>query len=109
MNDSVAYLQVVSAIRQSGVPNYRGLRVPLQSSFNWAYLKQNITGYRDQKLIDYLKFGFPLGLNDHTDIKGNSDSNHSSATLHPKAVEQYIQFELDQYALLGPFKDPPHH
>ena len=32
VNDPVAYLQAASAIRDSGVPNYRGARIPLWSS-----------------------------------------------------------------------------
>ena len=108
VNDPVAYLQAASAIRDSGVPNYRGARIPLRSSFNWAYLEENISGYHDQRLFDYIKFGFPLGLNHLPDIKLNAETNHSSATLHPQAVNQYIDLELDHGALLGPFSTPPH-
>ena len=108
VNDPVAYLHAVSAIRHSGVANYRGARIPLQSSFNWEYLQQNIDGYHDKKLLDYIKFVFPLGLNDLPDIKVNAQSNHSSATFHPQAVDQYIDLELEHGALLGPFRDPPH-
>ena len=104
----MAYLHAVSAICHSGVPNYKGARIPLQSSFNWEYLEQNINGCHDKKLLDYIKFGFPLGLNDLPDIKVNAQSNHSSATLHPQAVDQYIELELNHGALLGPFRDAPH-
>ena len=102
----MAYLDAVSAIHHSGVPNYRGTHIPLRFSFNWEYLEQNISGYHDQKLFDYIKLGFPLGLNHLPDIKVNAETNHSSATLHPQAVDQYIEVELNHGALLGPFRDP---
>ena len=85
-----------------------GACIPLRSLFNWEYLEQSISGYHDQKLFDYIKFGFPLGLNHLPDIKVNAETNHSSATLHPQAVDQYIEVELNHGALLGPFRDPPH-
>ena len=62
MNNSNTYLQLVDKIIQSGVPKYKLVHVPFQSSFNWEFLKQNTLNYHDKALIDYIKFGFPLGL-----------------------------------------------
>ena len=42
MSDHVQYLEVVEAVLQSGVPNYRGVRVPLNSTFNLQYLQEII-------------------------------------------------------------------
>ena len=56
------YLHVVSQVLESGCPNYKGRRVPLASSFNLDFLRSEIHGYHDKRLLDYLTFGFPLGL-----------------------------------------------
>ena len=102
------YLHVVSQVLESGCPNYKGRRVPLASSFNLDFLRSEIHDYHDKRLLDYLTFGFPLGLANNVTIENNADTNHSSALQYPEAVEDYISTELSLGALLGPFDHPPH-
>ena len=108
MSDHNQYLAVVEAVLQSGVPNYRGARVPLSSTFNLQYLKEMIVDYHDKKLIDHLTFGFPLGLAGGARIKSNAKDNHASALNFPEAVEEYIVAERKEGTLLGPFQVIPH-
>ena len=42
-------------------------------------------------------------------IVSNARDNHSLACDYPRAVTEYIQTELNEGALLGPFQCPPHH
>ena len=108
MSDHNQYLAVVEAVLQSGVPNYKGARVPLSSTFNLQYLKEMIVDYHDKKLIDYLTFGFPLGLVEGACIKSNAKDNHASALNFPEAVDEYIAAEKREGTLLGPFQVIPH-
>ena len=105
---SADYLHVVSQVLQSGGPNYKGRRVPLASSFDFDFLRSEIHGYHDKRLLDYLTYGFPLGLAENATIKNNADTNHASALQYPEAVQEYITTELSLGALLGPFDHPPH-
>ena len=82
MTDHKAYLSLVSEILASGLPNYHSVRVPLPSVFNWDYLQQHIGSYHDGRLLDYLKFGFPLGLASREWISNNDVDNHASANEH---------------------------
>ena len=108
MSDPNQYLQLVEAVIQSGVPNYRGVRVPLSSGFNLQYLKEMLTDYHDKILIDYLTFGFLLGLTSGVSVKSNAKDNHASALNYPEAVEEYIKTEKSHRTLLGPFQVIPH-
>ena len=108
MNDCQAYLQLVSDVLSSGLPNYRSVRVPLQSVFNWKYLQQHISSYHDGKLIDYLMFGFPLGIGDRTQIENNATQNHQSALAYECEIDAFFQKELEHKALFGPFEEKPH-
>ena len=108
MSDHKQYLALVEAVLQSGVPNYRGVRVPLNSTFNLQYLKEMTVDYHDKILIDYLTFGFPLGLAEGACIRSSSKDNHASALNFPEAVEQYIVAEKKEGTLLGPFQVIPH-
>ena len=106
--DPREYLDLASAVEASGVPNYKGMRVPLPSSFNLKYIEKEIQDYNDQILLDYLRFGFPLGINKDRDIKNNATENHTSAKQFSQAIDEYIGAEINYGALLGPFDHPPH-
>ena len=99
----------MDAVIRLGVPNYRQVHIPLCSSFDWQYLQHNTIDYHDKALVDYIRFGFPLGLFSDHDIRSNANKNHSSAHKFDMAVDENIQSELEVGALLGPFDNPPHN
>ena len=103
-----AYLDLVQRVVRSGVPNYVGVRAPLPSVFNFDYLYQRIQAYHDKALIDYLRFGFPLGLDHNLPIHNNANDNHQSAKEWLGQVQEFINAELAHGALLGPFEETPH-
>ena len=84
MSDTEAYLQAVDSVLRSGVPNYKGVRIPLSSSFNWDFLKANTIDYHDKALIDYIIYGLSLGLNPNHTITSNAVDNHPSARDFPR-------------------------
>ena len=102
------YLQAVTDILSSGRCNHAGERIRLPSAFNWDYLEQEMLSYHDKRLLDYLQFGFPLGLMRGVKITSNAINNHQSAIDFPVEVEEYISTERKHGALLGPFDNPPH-
>ena len=99
-NDQDEYFQAVTDILSSGRCNYAGERISLPSVFNWAYLEQELKSYHDKKLLDYLQFGFPLGLKKGVRICSNATNNHQSALVFPEAVDNYILTEKQHGALL---------
>ena len=90
------------------VPNYKWVRVPVPSVFNFDYLSWYIGLYHDKALFDYLWFGFPLGLDPDIPIRKNALNNHQSAEDWSGQVQEFIDTELARGALLGPFDSPPH-
>ena len=101
--------RAVDIILKTGAPNCRGgggLIFPLQSSFSWEYLESIAVDYHDKMLLEYIKYGFPLGLSDNHEIRCNATSNHSSATQFPEAIDEYLTTETAHGALLGPFSSP---
>ena len=102
------YFQAVFDILSSGHCNYAGECIRLPSAFNWDYLEQEIVSYHDQRLLDYLQFGFPLGLTHGVRIDSNATTNHQSALGFPEEVDEYISTEIKHGALVGPFDKPPH-
>ena len=93
-------------VRNSGLPNYLGCRIPVNSNLhcdNWNHYLQH---YWDNQLVDLLKYGFPLDF-DRSSQLVPTEENHKSASINSIHVQKYISEELSHGAILGPFKDKP--
>ena len=84
-----------------GLPNYRVARIPLVSDLVIKAWEYYLMDYPDKFLINYLKFGFPLSINDHTKLSNTNINNHASAIHFPNAIAEYIAKEKDCGAMLG--------
>ena len=76
-------------VKQAGVPNF----VCLHS-------------YWDQQLLQFIKFGFPIGFNRECPLQHTSD-NDKSAIEYPTQVQAYIQEELQLGAIISHFVNSP--
>ena len=102
------YISMARVIRSTGLPNYRQARFPVHSDLNiqaWERLLENSPNTR---LLDYLKFGFPLSLYNHDSLANKDIVNHFSALQYPSAVTEYLHKEVNLGAMLGPFDDIPY-
>ena len=95
-------------IRESGLPNYLGCRIPVRSNLKCHIWSQYLTKYWDSQLTDLLKFGFPLDF-DRTCSLHSTEENHKSALLNASHVGKYIAEELHHQAILRPFDKKPIH
>ena len=93
-------------IRRSDVPNFWGLRIPVETQLNIAAWHFYLHDYFDQQLLNLIEFGFPLDF-DRSCSLSSSDNNHTSAVKYPSHVEYYLLEELHYNAILGPLDLPP--
>ena len=108
MNDPQYYLRVVDLTSASGLPNYKAVRIPLPSAFDLEYLEQQMIDYHDKVVLNYIKFGFPLGIARRFHIVSDATENHASAKAYSDEVSSFISDEMAFDALLGHFKRKPH-
>ena len=107
--DSVDKLiSIANSIRDSGLPNYRGVRIPIKSGLNIEAWEKYLQDYADRSVLQYIKFGFPLSLVDPGKLNNSEVTNHYSARQYPSQVQDYIDKEIELGALLGPIKDMNH-
>ena len=71
-----------------------------------AAWKESKHKFTDHQLIDFLDFGFPTGFIG-TNIPTLNLANHSSALMHPQAINDFLGTELDFGAMAGPFRTNP--
>lgn len=104
-------LQLHATVFNSGLPNFMGCRIPVESGINISYFRKQLIGYSDYGICDLLEFGFPIGVN--LDNVANSmpvvseSHNHLGARQFPQAIESYLEKEHKKGAIIGPFKCNP--
>ena len=50
-------------VKNSGVPNYIGSKIPVNHGMNIDYMRSLLLDYKDNVVCDLLEFGFPIGFN----------------------------------------------
>ena len=72
-------------------------------------LKKHIGSYHNGRLIDYLKFGFPLSIQDRSNIRRNATKNHHNSAINDSLeIDSFLEKELQEGAIFGPFDEIPH-
>ena len=97
-------IQAHRLVRQSGMPNLLGLRIPIQTQLNVLCWRYYLRDYFDQHHPYLVQFRFPLDF-DRNCILGHTMDNHISANQFSE-VGKYIQGEQSFKAMLGQFNDP---
>ena len=99
-------LQAHLLLKNQDVPNYKGLQIPVVSTLNIPLWKDLLAGYWDTQLVGFLKYGFPLCI-EKNHILIAEKINHKSALDFPQDVNTFLQEEIQEGAILGPFPEPP--
>ena len=89
-------------VRKSGKHNFNGTRIPVNSQWNLEKMEEMLEGYHDTKLIDYLRFSWPLNVQD-TCINEEMPENQEGVRNHPQEIEQYLKKEIESSSIIGPF------
>lgn len=93
-------------LRRSGKPNAHGLRIQIESNWNFETLSECLQDYKDKEIVDYLKYGWPIGHDGRkTDTK--IPNNQAGALQHPEALREYIRKEKSHGAVAGGYTKPP--
>ena len=93
---------VHTLVKASGTYNYNCCRIKVPTELNiknWRLLCEN---YHDQRLLDYLEYGFPLYIDRDNFQYSTSGDNHPSVTNFPADVDAYFTNETEHKAILGP-------
>ena len=92
----------------SGLPNYKGLRIPLESKLNIPQWRSFLEDYPDNVIVDYLEFGWPVGYDyEKYGFPVSQLRNHSGAINYPDELDIYLEAELARHSIAGPFISPP--
>lgn len=88
-------------VRESGLCNAKGLKIPIQTKMNISKIQEMCKGTQDEKLVEFLKYGWPLG-HDGREPPDEPTKNHSGVTRFPEETRQYLQSEKEKSRVTGP-------
>ena len=103
------FIALHNDVVQYGVHNYRGARIPLpHNNINVERFREYLTGfnYPHIHIMQFIEFGFPLGLWSDSFLVPNN-KNHSSSYSYFSYVDKFVESELDKICLTGPLTSAP--
>ena len=100
-------LRLHEVVKKSGKANIRGCRIPLESRWKCDYLERELENYEDKEVAQLCEFGWPININDDEFKVRGPPRNWRSSTDHASQMDQYIERELREGTLLGPFETNP--
>ena len=101
-------IKTADTILSTGVLNYQEARIPIESGLNVQAWECYLCDYADKRLLQYIRFGFPLSLINSHELFNKEAINHFSAIQYPDHVLEYLNKEKALGALLGPVNHPIH-
>ena len=82
--------------------NYCGARIPLEhNGLKLDIWKYKLSQYHDQNLLDFLEYGWPLGLDSSSDFE-SAIKNHPSSVQFAEPVDKFIIKQISASAIAGP-------
>ena len=70
-------------------------------------LAQQLQGYKDAEIVEWIKYGWPTGRVPSWPEPELSNKNHKGAAEFPDQLQKYIKKEIDYAAVMGPFESIP--
>lgn len=100
------FSKVHELVFQSGKPNFAYCKIPVQSNFNVDLWEHLLTDYHDQRVVDFIKYGWPLNYT--KDVLPNPPSRKQNYfSKYASFIDAYLVKELNKGAIYGPFKVNP--
>ena len=103
---SAFYVRSCDQIRKSGFINAKGCKFPIDTALNYEYMEEFASIDEYTSVINFLKFGWPVNVNDYPKESIISE-NHRSATDNPEQVEVFMEKAFQTGSMIGPFYKNP--
>ena len=95
-----------ASVYSSGLPNFKGQKLPAPSYMNIVLWHELITGYQGIEVVDIFTYSWPHGSVKET-LPVTAIKNHKSVQQFSGHIDDYIQKELSYGAIIGPFEEHP--
>ena len=102
------FVDLHNKVSSFGKYNYAGARIPLEhSNINVDKFRLLLPmSFEDIAILQYMEFGFPIGLNEDFILQPVL-KNHSSSYDYFSHIDKFIIKELKENGIAGPFDNSP--
>ena len=103
------FVDLHNTVKSFGVHNYLGARIPLKhNNINVDKFRSYLIrfNYPQSHVLQFVEFGFPLGLWSDAHLEP-STKNHSSSYSYHTYVDKFVETELSKLGMTGPFDSSP--
>ena len=107
--DLAGYIRAHKAVKASGKFNFQSCRIPIPTPIRYDRIREALglnASPKELLVLSLLEFGFPINCNPDVGVC-KIQKNHHSAVSFKKEIDSYINKNVQNYALLGPFKTSP--
>ena len=94
-------------VRRKGYPNRWGAQLEIKTNWNLELMEQWLHDYEDKDVVQWLRYGWPTGRLPMLPPPSISRKNHKGAMEFPQQMDKYIQKELENGAIMGPYQKIP--
>ena len=101
------FLDLHRRVRSGGTYNFAGARIPLRhSGIDVAKFRNLLKDYEDNEILQFIEFGFPIGLSQDFELK-SCIQNHSSSYEYFTYLDEFMMKEIAMRGITGPLAAPP--
>ena len=91
----------------SGLPNYQGCKMSVQTRINVDFFKENLLDYKDKVICENLEFGAPIGFQGCLNVSEIDIKNHKGTSEFSSDIYKYLRKEASYGSVSGPFESNP--
>ena len=88
--------------RESGTENFCGSKIQVNNNWDLDKLEEWLEDYHDKKVVDYLRYGWPLNAN-NTVEDCTIPINQKGARENGDKVQEYLSKQIEEGTIIGPF------
>ena len=103
------YIRAHETVKASGKFNFQGCRIPIPTPIRYDRMREALglnASPKELLVLSLLEFGFPINCNPSAGVS-KIQKNHHSAVSFRSDIDSYINKNVRNNALLGPFKTSP--
>ena len=100
------WIQANRIVRETGKSNLAEAKIEVNSNWDLNTMEQWLEGYHDQKVIQFLKYGWPLNAKE-TAVNSEVPENQKGARTNKEDIRKYLKEEIENGSVIGPFTDNP--
>ena len=86
-------------VLDKGYPNRWGAQILIQSKWNLDRFKQLLGDYGDREVVEWMRYGWPIGRLPTLTDPDRTGHNHKGALEFPEALKKYIAKESSKGAI----------